>query len=122
LPEAVDDAPFQPRYSHEFRRLFGRQKQRENRQQIINTVVRICRNPAHKSPLLQNKSGTDWRGKRHRHARGDLIVIFAWCRECREQRFHAGGLNSCCEDPGRTPANVIHFLTLGTHKDLFRWR
>jgi len=120
LPDAIDDTPFQPLYMPEFLRRFESNKFREWQLEIALTVERICGNPLFKSHLGKKKHGTDYRGKRNRHVIGDIVIIFAWCRECVDSGFNASGLNDCCDTPGQHQAESIVFLSVGSHKQLFK--
>ncbi len=119
LPESVDDAPYRPIYTQEFRDLFASKKFRSRQQQIVLAIERICFVPERKSHLLDKKHGIDWRGKRDRKANGDIILIFGWCREWGEKGFRAQGINDCCGGEAEN-SNQVVFLALGSHKQVFK--
>jgi len=117
--EIFPDAPFRAVYAPEFSNRLQDRKYRKHQEAVHQVVQRICLDPFRRSHLLTNKHGHDWRGKRDRHVKGNLVLVFAICAECKRQGFHQEGWNTCCDDPSMKPDDLIVFLTLGSHKALF---
>lgn len=119
LPRVIETAAYQPVYTAEFQSRLSSKKYRNESKRITATVKKICRNPTHKSHLMKNTHGHDWRGKRDRKADSDIIIVFAWCKECQREGFQKAGFNVCCPIEDSMPADRVVFLTIGTHKQLF---